>query len=68
MRVGPMPTPIAAPAAVVFDAIEAARARGTEIVLADTAGRLQNQDNLMPDKSYINLLFLVVNNIVRQVL
>ena len=35
------------PAAVIFDAIEAARARQIDIVLADTAGRLQNQDNLM---------------------
>jgi len=35
------------PAAVVFDAIEAARARNIDVVLADTAGRLQNQDSLM---------------------
>jgi fused signal recognition particle receptor len=35
------------PAAVIFDAIEAARARAIDVVLADTAGRLQNQDGLM---------------------
>jgi len=35
------------PAAVIFDALNAAKARGVNIVLADTAGRLQNQDNLM---------------------
>ncbi len=35
------------PAAVIFDALEAARARGIDVVLADTAGRLQNQDGLM---------------------
>ncbi len=35
------------PAAVIFDAIGAAKARGIDVVLADTAGRLQNQDNLM---------------------
>jgi fused signal recognition particle receptor len=35
------------PAAVIFDAITAAKARGIDVVLADTAGRLQNQDNLM---------------------
>jgi len=35
------------PAAVIFDALEAARSRGTDVVLADTAGRLQNQEGLM---------------------
>jgi fused signal recognition particle receptor len=39
--------PGADPAAVIFDAIEAARSRNIDVVLADTAGRLQNQDNLM---------------------
>ena len=39
--------PGADPAAVIFDALEAARARNVDVVLADTAGRLQNQDNLM---------------------
>lgn len=36
-------------AAVIFDAINAARARGIDIVLADTAGRLPNQLNLMEE-------------------
>lgn len=35
------------PAAVVFDACQAAKARGVDYVLADTAGRLHNKDNLM---------------------
>ena len=35
------------PAAVIFDAFEAARARGVDVVLADTAGRLQTQSGLM---------------------
>jgi len=35
------------PAAVIFDAIEAAKSRGIKILLADTAGRLQNQEGLM---------------------
>ena len=39
--------PGADPAAVIYDALEAARARNIDVVLADTAGRLQNQDNLM---------------------
>ena len=39
--------PGADPAAVVYDALEAAHARQTDIVLADTAGRLQNQEGLM---------------------
>ena len=37
------------PAAVAFDAIEAARARGMDVVLVDTAGRLQNKQNLMDE-------------------
>jgi len=37
------------PAAVVFDAIAAAIARGTELLLVDTAGRLQNKKNLMDE-------------------
>ncbi len=37
------------PAAVVFDAIQAARARGADVVIADTAGRLHTQRNLMEE-------------------
>jgi fused signal recognition particle receptor len=37
------------PAAVVFDAIAAARARGIDLVLADTAGRLPTQGHLMEE-------------------
>lgn len=35
------------PAAVVFDALNAAKARGSDIVIIDTAGRLHNKANLM---------------------
>jgi len=35
------------PASVVYDAISAARARGTDVILCDTAGRLHNKRNLM---------------------
>ncbi|MCC5868040.1 MAG: signal recognition particle-docking protein FtsY [Gammaproteobacteria bacterium] len=35
------------PAAVIFDALTAARSRGIDVVLADTAGRLHNQADLM---------------------
>src|SRR5581483_3291381 len=35
------------PAAVVFDALEMARARGFDVVMVDTAGRLQTQQNLL---------------------
>jgi len=41
--------PGADPAAVVFDAWDAARARNTDVLLADTAGRLQNQQGLMDE-------------------
>jgi len=37
------------PAAVIYDAWEAARARDIDVVLADTAGRLQNQQGLMDE-------------------
>jgi fused signal recognition particle receptor len=37
------------PAAVIFDAVNAARARGIDVVLADTAGRLPTQLNLMEE-------------------
>ncbi|HEY9606352.1 MAG TPA: signal recognition particle-docking protein FtsY [Allocoleopsis sp.] len=37
------------PAAVVFDAITAAQSRNTELLLIDTAGRLQNKKNLMEE-------------------
>jgi fused signal recognition particle receptor len=37
------------PAAVIFDALSAAKARGTDVLLADTAGRLQNQSHLMDE-------------------
>lgn len=42
------------PAAVVYDAVHAAKARGTDVVLVDTAGRLHNKKNLMAELSKIN--------------
>ena len=41
------------PAAVVFDAAAAARARGADILICDTAGRLHNKKNLMDELSKI---------------
>jgi fused signal recognition particle receptor len=41
------------PAAVVFDAWQAASARGSDVLLADTAGRLQNQQGLMDELTKI---------------
>lgn len=41
------------PAAVIFDAIEAARARNIDVLLADTAGRLQSQQGLMDELAKI---------------
>ncbi|MEQ6885550.1 signal recognition particle-docking protein FtsY [Salicola sp. Rm-C-2C1-2] len=34
-------------ASVIYDAMESAQAKGTDVLIADTAGRLQNKDNLM---------------------
>lgn len=42
------------PGAVVYDAMSAARARGTDVVLVDTAGRLHNKQNLMNELSKIS--------------
>ena len=42
------------PAAVVFDAINAAKARGADVVLCDTAGRLHNKKNLMEELRKMN--------------
>ncbi len=41
------------PAAVVFDSIAAAKARGADVVIIDTAGRLHNKQNLMNELSKI---------------
>lgn len=42
------------PAAVVFDALTAAKARGADVVLCDTAGRLHNKKNLMNELKKIS--------------
>ena len=42
------------PAAVVFDAIAAGKARGTDVIICDTAGRLQNKKNLMDELAKIS--------------
>ena len=41
------------PAAVVFDSIQAAKARGTDVIIVDTAGRLHNKVNLMNELNKI---------------
>ncbi|WP_373898479.1 signal recognition particle-docking protein FtsY [Haloimpatiens sp. FM7315] len=42
------------PAAVVFDAVQAAKARNAEVLICDTAGRLHNKKNLMNELEKIN--------------
>ena len=42
------------PAAVVFDAINASKARGVDMLICDTAGRLHNKKNLMDELGKIN--------------
>ena len=42
------------PGAVVFDGIQAAKSRNADVLLIDTAGRLQNKNNLMAELSKIN--------------
>lgn len=47
--------------AVVFDAIAAANARGTDVVLIDTAGRLHNRADLMEELAKVNRVILKQN-------
>ena len=42
------------PASVVFDAIQAAKARGCDVLIVDTAGRLHNKKNLMDELAKMN--------------
>ena len=42
------------PASVVFDAVNAAKARGVDVLLVDTAGRLHNKKNLMEELRKMN--------------
>lgn len=46
-------TPNADPASIVFDAIGAAKSKNVELLLVDTAGRLQNKNNLMEELSKV---------------
>ncbi|OPA77549.1 signal recognition particle-docking protein FtsY [Paenibacillus selenitireducens] len=45
------------PAAVMFDAVQAAKQRGVDVLLCDTAGRLQNKSNLMDE---LNKIYRVI--------
>jgi fused signal recognition particle receptor len=42
------------PAAVVFDGVQSQKARGTDVLICDTAGRLQNKKNLMAELEKTN--------------
>ena len=42
------------PAAVIYDALAAGRARGADVIICDTAGRLHNKKNLMDELKKIN--------------
>ena len=44
------------PASVVYDAVVAAKARGTDVLICDTAGRLHNKKNLMDELKKISLI------------
>lgn len=46
------------PAAVVFDGIQAAKSRGSDILICDTAGRLHNKSNLMNE---LNKIFRIID-------
>lgn len=42
------------PSAVIYDAIQSARAKGMDVLICDTAGRLQNKKNLMDELNKMN--------------
>ncbi len=46
------------PGAVVFDAAQAAKARGADVLMIDTAGRLQNKKNLMAELAKIDRILM----------
>lgn len=57
------------PAAVVFDTISAAKARYSDVIICDTAGRLHNRKNLMAELSKINrTIEKALPNCVKEVL
>ncbi|MCD6304502.1 MAG: signal recognition particle-docking protein FtsY [Planctomycetes bacterium] len=57
------------PGAVVFDACDAAKARGADVLLVDTAGRLHTQDNLMRELTKIrNVVARKINGAPHEVL
>ena len=43
------------PASVVFDTIQAGKARGADVIIIDTAGRLHNKKNLMDELNKIEM-------------
>lgn len=49
-------------ASVIYDAFEAARARGVDILIADTAGRLQNKKNLMDELGKITRVLAKIDD------
>ena len=42
------------PSAVIYDAIQSAKAKGMDVLICDTAGRLQNKKNLMDELNKMN--------------
>ena len=51
-------TPGSDPGAVIFDAIESAKAKGEQLILADTAGRMHNKENLVRELKKIDKIIL----------
>lgn len=56
-------------ASVIFDAFQSARARGTDILIADTAGRLHNKSNLMQElEKVVRVLKKLDENVPQEIL
>ena len=57
------------PGAVLFDALQAAKARGSDVVICDTAGRLHNKVGLMNELTKIrNVMGKVIPNAPQEVM
>ena len=52
------------PASVIYDAVNAAKARGADVLLCDTAGRLHNKKNLMEELKKINRIIADLTGII----
>ena len=54
------------PGAVLFDSLQAAKARNVDVVFCDTAGRLHNKANLMQERGVSKVLTINMNDMAKE--